>query len=94
MKRTSRAQRRIDTKVLCNSRGFEKTKFDRQEQDIHTCPICNKPKEDRNHMFTCKGPSAVKNQEKNFTAFDKSVGRPQYITNVKENDHQKPQTRS
>ena len=68
--------------MLYNSCGFEKTKFDRKEQDTHTYPVCNEPNEDRNHMFTCKVPTAVK-----------SVGGPQYITNVKENDHWKHQTR-
>ena len=61
MKRLSRGQRRVNTKLLCNPCGFEKTLFNRQEQDTHTCPVCNEPNEDRNHMLTCKTPSAVAN---------------------------------
>lgn len=71
MKRMSRARRRIDTKLLYNQFGFEKTKFDRRHQDTHTCPVYNEPKEDRNHMFTCKASTVVKNREKNFTGFTK-----------------------
>ena len=61
MKRLSHGQRRVDTKLLCNSCGFEKTLFNRKEQDTHTYPVCNEPQEDRNHMFTCKDPPAVEN---------------------------------
>ena len=71
MKRTSRAQQRIYTKMLCSSCGFEKTKFDRREQDTHSCPVCQEPREDRNHIFTCKAPTAVKNREKNFISLTK-----------------------
>ena len=71
MKRTSRAQQQTNTKVLYNLCGFEKIKFDRQEHNTHTCPVCNEPKEDRNHMFTCIGPSAVQNREKNFKSMTK-----------------------
>ena len=51
--------------------GFENTLFNRQEQDPHTCPVCNGPNEDRNHMLTCKAPSAVANQKKNFNSLEK-----------------------
>ena len=71
MKRTSRAQRRIDIKILCNSCGFEKIKFDRREQDTHLCPVCQEPREDRNHLFTCKAPTVVTNREKNFISLTK-----------------------
>ena len=71
MKRTSRAQWRIDTKLLCNQCEFTKTIFDRKQQDTHTCPVCNEPKEDRNHMFTYKGPTAVTKREKKLTGFKK-----------------------
>ena len=63
MKRTSRSQRQIDTKTLSNQCGFAQTNFDRKLQDTHTGPVCNAPKEDWNNMFTCKGPTAVKNRE-------------------------------
>ena len=66
MKRVSQAHREIDTKLLSNGCGFAKTIFDRRQQDTHTCPVCEAPREDRNHMFTCQGPSAIKNREKNL----------------------------
>ena len=69
MKRLLRGQQQVDTKLLFDSCGFEKTLFNRQEQDTHTCPIYNKPNEDRNHMLTCKAPSAVKNRNKNLDSF-------------------------
>ena len=28
--------------------------------------MCNKPREDRNHIFTCQAPSAIANREKNL----------------------------
>ena len=71
MKRMSRTQRQIDTKLLCAQCGFKKIKFDKRHQDTHTCPFCNEHKEDRNQMFTYKAPTAVKNREKNFTGFTK-----------------------
>ena len=71
MKRLSRAQRRIDTKLLCNHCGFEKIKFNRKEQDTHTCPVCNGQEEDRNRMFACQAPSAVKNKEKELKGLTK-----------------------
>ena len=66
MKRVSRAHRRIDTKLPSNNCGFVKTIFDRQQQDTHNCPVCNEPREDRNHMFTCQAPSAIANREQNL----------------------------
>ena len=71
MKRLSRVQRRIDTKLLCNHCGFEKTKFNRKEQQIYTCPFCNGKQEDRNHIFACQAPSAVKNKEKGLKGLTK-----------------------
>ena len=71
MKRLSRAQRRIDTKLLCNQCGFEKTKFNRKEQDTHTCPVCNGHQEDRNHIYAWQAPSAVKNMKKGLTGLTK-----------------------
>ena len=65
MKRTARAQRRINTKLLSNQFEFEKTKFDRKHQYTNTSPVCNEPKGDRIHMFACKVPTAVKNWIKN-----------------------------
>ena len=64
MKRVSIAQQRIDIKLLCNQYGFAKTIFDRKQQDTHSYLVCSGPKEDRNHMFNCKGPTAVSNREK------------------------------
>ena len=49
------------------------TKFDREHQGTHICLVCNEPKEDRNHMFTCKASTAVKNQEKNLKETTESV---------------------
>ena len=46
MKTLSRAQRRIDTKLLCNKCGFENTKYNRRKQDSHSCPACSAPHED------------------------------------------------
>ena len=74
MKRASRAQRQIDTKLLCNQYGFAKTIFDRKQQDTHTCPVCNGPKKERNHMFTCKVATAVINREKKLTGFKNVLG--------------------
>ena len=71
MKRLSRAQRRIDTKLLYDQYGFEKTKFDRRYQDTHNCPVCSEPKEDRNHIFTCNAPTTMKNREKSLTGLMK-----------------------
>ena len=45
---------------------FAKTIFDRKQQDTHTYPVCQEPREDRNHMFTCQAPSAIANCEKNL----------------------------
>jgi len=71
MERLSRGQRHVNTKLLCDLCGFEKTLFNRQEKDTHTCPVCNEPQEDQNHILTCKGPSAVKNCEKNLESMTK-----------------------
>ena len=51
----------------------KKTLFNRQEQDSHTCPVYNEPNEDRNHMFTCKGPLVIKNREKNLKELKKEL---------------------
>ena len=76
MKRLSRAQRRTDTKPLCNHCGFEKIKFNRKEQDTHTCPVCNcnVQQEDRNHIFACQAPSAVNNKGKGLKGLTKLMG--------------------
>ena len=71
MKRLSRAQQRIDTKLLYNHCGFKKTKFNRKEQNTHTCPVCSEPQEDRNHMFAYQAPSAVRNKEKRLKGLTK-----------------------
>ena len=73
MKRVTRAQRRIDTNLLCNQCGFAKTIFDRRQEETHTCPVCSGPKEDRNHIFTCKGSTAVSNREKQLPGFKKML---------------------
>ena len=73
MKRLSRGQRRIDSKLLCNSCGFENTLFNRREQNTHTCPVCNGPNEDRDHMLTCQAPSAIANRKKNFDSLEKEM---------------------
>ena len=73
MKRVSRAQQRIDTKLLCNQCGFAKTIFNRKQQDTHTCPVCNGPKEDRNDMFFCKGLIAVSKRKKKLSGFKKML---------------------
>jgi len=73
MKRTSGAHRRIDTKLLSNECRFNKTIFDRRQQDTHTCPVCSAPKEDRNHIFTCQGQAVVKNREKNLKELKKEL---------------------
>ena len=70
-KRLPRAQRRIDTKMLCNHCGFENTKYNRREQDSHSCPACSAPHEDRNHMFACQSPEAVINKEKGLQSMTK-----------------------
>ena len=40
---------------------------------MHTCPVCNGPNEDRNHMLTCKAPSAVANRKKKFNSLAKEM---------------------
>ena len=52
---------------------LKKTLFNRQEQDTHTCPVCNEPNEDRNHMLACKAPSAVENRKKNLNSLAKEL---------------------
>ena len=49
------------------------TKFNRREQDTHTCPACSKPHEDRNYMFACQAPSAVRNKEKGLQGLTKMM---------------------
>ena len=71
MKKLLRHQWRIDTKLLCDQCGFEKTKFDRRQQDTQTCPVYSGPKDDRNHLFTCKAPTAVKNRGTSLTGLTK-----------------------
>ena len=70
MKKLSRAQRRIDTKMLCNHCGFENTKYNRKEQGTHNYPVCSGAHEDRNHVFSCPAPSAVKNREKGLKSLE------------------------
>ena len=52
---------------------MKKILFNRKEQDTHTCPVCNEPQEDRNHMFTYKGPSAVENRKKKLDILAKDL---------------------
>mmetsp|Transcript_26289 Transcript_26289/g.28290 ORF Transcript_26289/g.28290 Transcript_26289/m.28290 type:complete len:201 (+) Transcript_26289:414-1016(+) len=73
MKKTSWAHRRSDTKLLSNQCGFIKTIFDRKQQDTHTYFVCNAPKEDRNHMFSCQGPSAINNWKRNLKELQKEM---------------------
>ena len=40
-KSMSRAQRRIDTKLLCNQCGLAQTLFNRRHKDTHHCPVCD-----------------------------------------------------
>ena len=82
MKRMSRSQRQIDTKLLCNQCEFEKTKFDRRHPDL-SCPVYSGPKENRNHMFTCQGSTAVSNRKKQLPGFKKmleELGTAQILT--------------
>ena len=55
----SRAQRRIDTKLLCNQCGLAQTLFNRRHQDTHHCPVCESPGEDQDHLFTCPNEEAT-----------------------------------
>ena len=71
MKQILRAQRQLDKKILSNQCGLAKTIFDRKQQNIHTCPVCKAPKEDRNHLFTCQDPAAKKNFEKFLKELEK-----------------------
>ena len=73
LKKLFRAQRRIDTKLLCNHCGFKNTKFNRREQDTHSCPACSEPHEDWNHMFACQTPSVVMNKEKGLQSLTKMM---------------------
>ena len=59
-KKTTRAQHRIDTKILCNQCGLAQTLFNRRHQDTHNCPVCDVPGEDWDHLFTCPDEGANK----------------------------------
>ena len=59
-KKITRAQRRLDTKLLCNQCGLAQTLFNRRYQDIHNCPVCDALGEDRYHLFTCPDKGANK----------------------------------
>jgi len=64
MKRMTRAQRRIDTKLLSDQCGLTKTLFHRKRQDTHNCPVCSAPMEDRDYLYTCLDIEATKVFEK------------------------------
>ena len=49
-KSMSRAQCRLDTKLLCYQCGLAQTLFNRRHQDTHHCPVCEAPGEDRDHF--------------------------------------------
>ena len=55
----SRAQCRIDTKLLCNQCGLAQTLFNRRHRDTHHCPVCEAPGEDQDHLFTCLNEGAT-----------------------------------
>ena len=52
---------------------ISKTIFDRKQQDTHTFPVCNAPKEDRNRMFTCPDPVAKNNHKKGLNKLQKKM---------------------
>ena len=56
----TRAQQRLDTKLLCNQCGLAQTLFNRRYQYTHNCPVCDAPGEDRDHLFTCPDEGANK----------------------------------
>ena len=51
---------RVDTKLLCNQCGLNKTLVQRMYQDTHSCPVCSAALEDQNHLFTCLNEGANK----------------------------------
>ena len=55
----TRAQRRIDTNLLCNQCGLAQTLFNRRHQYTHNCPVCEALGEDRDHLFTCPDEGAT-----------------------------------
>ena len=59
-KQMSRAQRRLDTKLLCNQCGLAKTLFNKRYQDNHNCPVCDVPYEDRDNFYTSPDEGANK----------------------------------
>ena len=70
-KQMSRAQRRLDTKLLCNQCGLAKTLFNRKYQDTHNCPVCNAPCEDRDHLYKCPDADANKVFKKGIDELEK-----------------------
>ena len=71
MKRSSRDQQQIGTKLLSIGCVFAKTIFDRRQQDTYIYPICNAPKEDRNNMSTCPDLAAKKDYKKGLNKLQK-----------------------
>ena len=67
----SRAQRRLDTKLMCNKCRLAKTLFNRRYQDTHNCPVCDAPCEDRDHLYTCLDTGANKVFEKGTDELEK-----------------------
>ena len=74
----SRAQRRLDIKLLSNQCGLAKTLFQRKYQDTHSCPVCSVPfVEDRDHLYTCPDAGANK-------VFKKGIDKLEKILDEKE----------
>ena len=67
----SRAQQRLDTKLLCNQCGLAKTLFNRRYQDTHNYPVCAAPCEDRDHLYTCLDDGANKVSKKGIDELKK-----------------------
>ena len=70
-KKMSRAQRRLDTKLLNNQCGLAKTLFNRRYQDTHSCPVCDAPCEDRDYLYTCPDEGANKVFRKGIDELEK-----------------------
>ena len=48
-------------------------KFNRKEQDTHSCSACSEPHEDQNHTFACQALSVVINKEKALKSLTKMM---------------------
>ena len=78
----SRAQRRLDIKLLSNQCGLAKTLFQRKYQDTHSCPLCSTPFEDRDHLYICPDAGANKVFKKGIDELEKILDEKEIAPNL------------